>query len=301
MEKLLVTMDERKWIEENATIQMGTNVKYKVMDVDKVAKRIMEQRKDHSLTPFLEIQPVSEDAHKTPNRMPTFQKDPLTGVLYGICLGDNEHGNPKWQKPQLQDHLSLNLENFNDAKIWAVIRFHPQIKGSPFAVQTPYYKIYDPVEKAREERSEIDSMKKAWDRIDSILDDPKAMVNFTRFLGIDLPDNSNFEIVRGKLLAFAKNHPYDFNKRWESKVRSYGEYFESARAVGIVTSEPDRGYMFQSISLGMTKEEAIKFLSSDSTVMTSINNALTDKDEVIKSVARSINTKKEEKTEEIFD
>jgi hypothetical protein len=288
MAKELVSISERRWIAENATIEMGSKIKYRVMDVDKIVERINSQRKNESMTPYIEIQPISEDMHKNSNRVGTFQKDPITGVYYGIPIDQDDFGNIRWQKIQMHDHMSLNLDKRDDARVWAVIRFHPNIQGSPWQDPTPYYKIYDPIEQARVERGEIEMMKLAFDRIDKILDDPKSMVNFVRYLGEELMDNANYEIVRGKLLMAAKNQPFDFNKKWESKTRSYGEFFESARALGIISNEADRGYIYKGISLGLNRPECIKYLSQDSAVMTSISNELSEKDIVIKNVSRTI-------------
>lgn len=291
-------MTERQWIAKSATIEMGSKVKYRIMDIDKVIERIKEERSKESMSPWVEIQPISEDMHKNPNRMPTFQKDPITGVYYGIAIDQDDFGNIKWQKIQLHDSISLNLDKRDDAKIWAVIRFHPDIQGSPWQNQNPYYKIFDPIDQARKERSEIELMKQAFDRIDTIVDNPKSMVNFARYLGEELMENSNFEIVRGRLLSVAKNNPVEFNNKWENKNRGYAEFFESARAIGVIQNEADRGFIYKGISLGISREDAIKYLSQDSSVMTGITNELAEKDIVIKNVANSLRPTKEKKQED---
>ena len=286
--KKLIDLGERKWIAANAVKKMGSKVQYDVMDIDIVVERIMVDRKKEAMTPWVEIQPISEDVHKTPNRVATFQKDPITGVFYGIAIGEDNFGNIKWQKIQLHDHISLNLDKRDDARVWAVIRFHPDIQGSPWQNQNPYYKIFDPIEQARVERGEVESMKMAFDRIDKILDDPKAMVNFARYIGEELMENSNYEIVRGRLLSSARNYPYNFNKLWESNERSFGEFFESARALGIIINEADRGFLDKGVSLGLNRAEAIKMLGQDTTITNSISNELSEKDSVIKNVAKSL-------------
>jgi hypothetical protein len=273
---------------------MGKNVQYPILDIDKAVERITAQRANQSMSPYIEIQPISEDMHKVPNRVATFQKDPITGVYYGIALDQDEFGNIRWQKLQLHDNISLNLDRRDDAKIWAVLRFHPDVQGSPWQVQNPYYKIYDPIDVAREEGKEIELMKKAFDRVDILLDNPKNMVFFARYLGEEFAENSNFELVRGALLRFAKNAPSDFNRKWENKLRSFGEHFSSATALGIITNDADRGYMFRNISLGINPEEAIRTLSQDSNIMNSINNDLAEKDQVILRIKEEL--EKETKT-----
>lgn len=281
MARKLITLEERQWLAKNAVKMMGKNVQYPVLDIDKAVDRITKQRASHAMSPWVEIQPISEDMHKVPNRVATFQKDPITGVYYGIALDQDEFGNIRWQKLQLHDNISLNLDKRDDAKIWAVLRFHPDIQGSPWQVQNPYYKIFDPIDEAREEGKEIELMKKAFDRVDILVENPKNMVFFARYLGEELMENSNFELVRGALLRYAKKSPFEFNKKWENRLRSFGEHFESAKALGIITNDADRGFMFRNIALGINPEEAIRTLSQDSNIMNSINNDLAEQDKIV--------------------
>jgi len=300
MARELVTYHERLWIRDNAVIQMGSKIKYDVMDVDKVAERISKERKSEGMTPWVEIQPISEDMHKSPNRVATFQKDPKTGVLYGIAIDQDEFGNIRWQKIQLHDHLSLNLDKRDDSRIWAAIRFHPDIQGSPWQKQAPYYKIYDPVEEARKEISEVEQVRTAFLRVEKLLDNPKSMVHFARFLGEDLMENANHRIVKGRLLAAARNHPFDFNQKWESKARSHAEHYFSAKSLGIIESYADRGLIFRGIALGFSDQEAIKFLSNDSSVMNSVVSELEEKDVVVQSVAKTVGDVEKVEADEEF-
>ena len=300
-QKLLVTLDERKLIQKEMSIEYGTKVKLRVIDLDKVIQRIKEERARFSLTPYIEIKPISPDMHKLPSRTGTFQKDPITGIYYGIAIGQDEFGNVRWQKIQIGDSLSLNLDNNDDAKIWAVIRFNPDIKGSPFQAQNPYYEVYDPVDIAREETSEVRSMQKAFARVDLIQDKPIDMVMFARYLGEEIRDNATIDIVYNTLLRKAKNYPVDFNKKWESKNRSYGERFASARVLQIITQDIDKGYVFKNIPLGQTEDEAIRFLSKDATIMSSVNNAINEQDELINQMKKELEFKKEVKSKKDKD
>jgi hypothetical protein len=287
--KQLITIEERQWLAKNAVIQMGKNVKYPILDIMKAVERISDQRQKNTTSPWIEIQPISEDMHKMPNRVPTFQKDPITGVFYGIPLDQDEFGNIRWQKVQLHDKISLNLDRIDDAKIWAgVIRFHPDVQGSPWQIQNPYYKIYDPIETARSEGKEIENMKKAFERVDILVSNPKNMVFFARYLGEEFVENSNFELVQGALLRYARKEPLEFNRKWENKLRSFAEHFESAKAIGIITNDADRGFMFRNIGLGLNPEEVIKMLSQDTNIMSSINNELAEKDILIKRISEEL-------------
>jgi len=288
--KKLVTLEERKWIAANAVRQLGAAIKFPVIDVDKAIAKIREDRASNNLSPYVEIQPISVDMHKVPNKLATFQKDPITSVLYGIALNQDDFGNIRWQKIQLHDAMSLNLDKTNDAKIWCILRFYPELLGSPWQADRPYYKVYDPTDQALAEMGEIALMRKAFGRIEMIEDKPKDMVLFARYLGEELMENSNENIVIGSLFRFAKNHPVEFNRKWDNKIRSYAERFFSGIAIGLITQDAERGYIFRNIGLGLSEEEAINFLSRDANVMGSLNGDLAEKDVLI----RSISSKKKE-------
>ena len=295
MKKELVPIEERRWIAEHAFLEMGSVVKHKIMDVNKMVARMREQREARNLTDYIQIIPISPDAYKVPNKTMTFQKDPITGVLYGLAIDQDAFGNIRWQKIQLNDSLPLDLTKINDAKLWAVLRFSSDIEGSPFQAEIPYYKVLDPVEIAVAERQEIDLMKECFDRINSFQDNAKEMVLFSRYLGDDVTDSSNYDIVMGLLLKKAKNYPAVFKKRWESKARTFAEKFYTAKALGIIADEAERGFLFNNISIGLSEEDAIRFLSKDRNVLSAINNAIDEKDIVVRNVKRDIDAKKEPK------
>ena len=282
-------MEERNWIRNEAYIEMGKTVKYKVADIDRMVERIRNERVKYNLTPYVDIIPISADAHKTPNKMPTYQKDPITGVLYGIPNGEDDYGNIRWQRLQLNDTLALNLDSEMDCKIWAIIRFNPEILGSPFQKQNPYYKVFDPVATAKVEMDEVVSMKKAFEYVDKLKLSPKEMVFFARYLGEDLRENANKDIVEGILLKYARNYPNQFIQKFDSKSRSYGERFHAAKSLGIIEQFPDKGFTFRNLPLGFSEEEAIKMLSQDNAVMTAINNLIIEKDTVMRIVETEFN------------
>ena len=269
-------------------MEFGTKIKYRVIDLDKAVKKIRAERAKFALSPYIEIKPISPDLHKVPSRTGTFEKDPLTGVMYGIPIDQDDYGNMRWQKIQIGDNMSLNLDNDMEAKMWAVLRFNPNIKGSPFAVQNPYYEIYDPIVIARAEMGEVEQMKKAFERVTLIEEKPVDMVHFARFLGEEIRENASLDIVSSILLKFARNYPLEFNKKWDSKIRAFGERFATARFLGIIIQDVDKGYVYQNIPLGLSEDEAIRFLSKDHNVMSSINSVIEEQDLVIHKIKEEI-------------
>ena len=295
MSKELVSMDERLWIAKSAFIEMGKNLKFKVMDVDKVVVRLRNERDRKTLSPYVELLPISEDKYKNISRLPTFQKDPITGVYYGIPVDQDEFGNMKWQKIPLHDHMSLNLDRTADAKIWAALRFYPLIEGSPFQDSNPYYKVYDPVIEAMREEREVEMMMQAFNRVNILEEKPKEMVHFARYLGEEIVESANYTIIRGMLMRFARRNPAEFNKKWDNRMRSFGELFQSAIATGVVSNNPERGYLFRSIPLGFTEEEAVNYLSKDGNICSSLVDEVNTVDKLVHNVTNTM-PKPEKKT-----
>ena len=127
------------------------------------------------------------------------------------------------------------------------------------------------------------------------------MVLFARFLGHELMENANEKIVASTLLKSARNYPFDFNKKWDSKIRSYGERFYSGVALGIITQDADRGYMYRQIPLGWSEEEAMAYLSKDSNIMSALNNELTEKDALVNLLTHHKEEKDKEKKKDDMD
>lgn len=298
MKNELVTIEEREWIAKEAFKEMGKIVKYKVIDLDKVSARLRRERVAKGLSPYVQIQPISLDPYKNVSRLATFQKDPLTGVLYGIAVDQDDYGNIKWQKIQHHDNMSLDLSKESDIRIWSVIRFYPLIKGSPFQDDNPYYKIYDPVDEARREEKEAEMMMMAFNRVDLLESKPREMVNFARYLGEEMMESSNYSIIRGKLLRIAKTNPVEFNAKWDMKNRMYAEILYSALATGVISQHAERGYVFKSIPLGYSEEEVIVYLMKDTNISGSIASEIKEKDKLVMNVAGSMPKKEEKKPEE---
>ena len=279
--KVLVDITERKWIEENASKLVGKDngLKIKVLDMPKITARIKKEFKGMK-APYITIRPISEDMHKSRSNTSAWQKDPVTGVYYGILTNLDDFGNPRWQKINIGDSLTLDMSVDSDVQRWAVLRFHPQVKGSPFSRETPYYKIDNPIENAKNQLKKSNDIKMALEKASKLEHKPKEAVAFLRFLGIDLMENSNIEIINGLLVNEAIKNPDGFLTKWDSKARSLGELFFSAKAVGVVSYNHGSGYTFGDIVLGSNEKESILRMAKDSGLATAIKTSTEDKDKL---------------------
>jgi len=297
---LLVTMSERNWIKENAIQEVGESFKYHVIDIKKASKHVMDERKRKMMSDVIEIRPIYPDLNKAPSRTGTFQKDPITNVYYGILISVNEYGNMKWHKTQIHDYFLLDLNKELDLNIWTILRFNPNIKGSPFQGDNPYYYVYDPVDEALSEMKRAEMIEKAFAKISTIKSRPQEMLMFARYMGEDFNQSVNTQVVLGKLFKLATDYPEEIIKKWDSNDRGAAEKLRSAMSLGIVTSDIDRGLMFRNVPLGLDEEQAIRTLKKDQNITSSINIEIQQKDILMKKMieegkVNSANKKENEK------
>lgn len=287
MKDQLVTLEERQWIADNAVIQMGKRIKYNVIDIDKVAKRVLQKRKDNGLGMIIIIKQIQENKYKDLNSRMPWQKDPITGVFYGIPVREDEHGNISWSKVPLANSMTLNLEKLNDLKQWVVIRFHQNIKGSPFAEPTPKYEVMDPSIIAKKEIDETVILKKAFDAIDSMEERPSDMLYLLRYLGEEILTDAKYPVVYSRLLQIAKRNPVSFITAFNTSDRGYLQYIVTGRMLQIITEGRNGTLMFNNIPLGTNDAEAAKLMKKDNAIKTSLMNAIKEKDSGIMDINNS--------------
>jgi hypothetical protein len=294
MYKLLVTRDEREWYEKHASKLVGPEkgIQFPVIDVKIAAKHVKERINNEGGSRFIEIQPISENKYKNINKGMTFEKDPEFGLLYGICTGvDNVTGNPRWQKIYINDKFSLDTNRDADLQIWTVIRFFSGLAGSPFQAQLPYFKVYDPIVEAEKEAKKVEMLEQAFDRIRLVNDKPRELLNIVRWLGAgNLYEGISVTVLKSYLLKMAQLDPINFNRKWDSKDRSFAEILSAALQLNIIKQDPDRGITYNNIPLGVTEEEAIKFLRTDGNICQAVNRQVIESDHIAISLEKPKST-----------
>ena len=88
----------------------------KVIDVDKVAKRLRDQRLKNDESPYIRIELKVPDRHKDRHYTFTYDKDIITGIHYCIVASIHPDGNPKWMKIALGESDVFNINNSLDAR-----------------------------------------------------------------------------------------------------------------------------------------------------------------------------------------
>lgn len=251
---------------------MGEQIKVKIADLDAIIIQIREQRKADGLSNVITILPSRERKYVEPNYMPTYVRDPINSVFYGIVIGWHPDGNPKWSKIPLREFLELDLSRDHDCKIWAVLRMHPEVNISPLRVEDPKYIVMDPEVEASKDLSRATL-------IGNVLAKCKTMKKedikyFARWLDIPLNGTESSSVIRAKLTKVALNNPEFFQEKLNDQNRNVGEIFKSAKMVGVIKHDAEKGYKYNDIWLGLTDFECLEFLGRENTVVTSMKVAV---------------------------
>jgi len=270
--ELFPTLEEREYIAENEIITGGKVVNYSVIDVTKIAKRIIELVKKDLYPRYIQIIPLFKNEYKEPSRYYAYQKDPSTGVLYGLYIGEDNYSNPKWQKVMLSEVKSYDLMTLNDCKEWVACRTIPEIDGTPFAVAVPFYKVENELSQAKETINKVDKIRQAWDIVDELKITGREMIMFARYLGINFQKDVNKSVVLGKLYNFATDSPMEMIRAYTDNDKKLKELFETAKSLGIVQFDVERGYIFNNFPMGKDIPEAIKIIKTDQVLFTKMSN-----------------------------
>lgn len=283
----LVSIEERKWIEENAVLIMGETVKYKVIDIQKAASRVLQKRKEENKGMIIIVKPIVDNRYKEISFTRTYFQDPMTGVYYGIPTNVDSYGNVRWSKIMLTQNNTYNLNRRNDLLLWTIVRFCAEVKDSPWQISTPIFEVIDPEASAVKGISEVKFLKAAFEAIGKIETEPISLLYLARYLGENVNEDTSYNRIYNSILTMARNNPAYFMEKFNNQQRGYYEFVESAIQTQIIESKSDGSYSYKDISLGMSKDEVVKYVTKDSNIRNSILSELKERDISAKSIQDS--------------
>jgi hypothetical protein len=290
-----VILQERKDIAANECIEMGDKIKFKVMDVEKVGNRLRNERLEQGLSLIVEVKPIRIVKHKELSDSISYEKDPITGVLYGIPDSLYPDGNIKWQRIPMGEYMILNLERIQDLKWWTVIRMSAKVQGTPFAYEPKWY-FFDPDIEAEKQISKQGLIRKAFNIVDAINDKDLAAV--TRYLTITMPHAPTARILRSVISQKALDDSEWFLGQMENKKKSVISLFRNAEQLGVIIFLSEKGYHVKRNSgtfyLGISDIEAIQYLESNPDVAQTIRAEIKLRDDITKSILKKVEEKEEE-------
>ena len=296
MYRTVITEDDRK------------NVPFKVLpgprglmvaDLDEIAKKVVKERKEKKMSMLISLQPIDEHRFIDPNWFLSFCKDPLTSIYYGNIDKMYDDGNPKWRRIFIHEYLNINLERPEEAKVFAILRMHPSVKGSPLQMEyndSPILKIFDPEEEASKKISKSKNRVKALTRAVNVRGE--TMIRAARMYGIRIIDTMSPKEISGAIASLADTDPDMFNQKWDDTDRVMKEDFATAIDCNIIKVIQGKGYFFGDILLGSNESSAIAYLKKETDITLSIGRDIATKDKQQKRLLKEIEELKKEGKDE---
>lgn len=257
-------------------VEYGDKVKVRVVDFDKVIAAIIADRDKKGLSMIIELKAIKIDKHKELADTISWSKDHTTAIYYGIPFGFHIDGNVKWRKILLQEFNSFNLRNPDEAKQWIVIRMHPHIKGSPFQAADPIFEIFDADVEASKTSNRAMLVSNAINKAYKMK--KNEILNFHRYLNLPSPFEITPSRIKSDIVTFAMENPEEFMARYDAENRKIYEVFSSAKALGIISYDLEKGFIYKGTFLGFTDFEVIRFLEEDTITLNGLHTRVKELD-----------------------
>lgn len=268
--------------------------KTSVLNVQAVAERIVQLRKNKGMSMIIEMRRLKFDKHKEPFSSFSQFKDIHKNVHVGISLGMYPDGNIKWKKTPIGDYKHMDLNNLNDAMVYTLMLLHPKTEGSPLTSQhaaEPSVFLIDPDSEAVIQKTNRQELAEALANVNKI--EEVQIVDLARYCNISVSGQVNADILLEKIGDYAIASPMEFNRKFNNKNRSYEELFAAALDQEIISYEHGVGYDYKGRSLGTSQEDAILLLSSEKNLYAEMKDYIDGKDELKNSISGKSNKNKE--------
>jgi hypothetical protein len=291
----VISSEERKEISEKAVLEIKELPTVKIVDLDKAVAIMKRFRDSKNLGNIVVIKANYINEVRELNKKFTYDKDVKNGVLYGVFKGLDERKNPVWAKIDVPDAgLNLNLEIPWDAQQWCVLRMWGHLEGSPYSIKIsqksrPLFSVVDAKMEAINEKNEIMKMNSGFKKIIAL--NAEQLVRLLRYLGVEVTDVDDIEVLQSKALRFVRDYPLEFEKKFDDPSRGTMEIVESAVSLGVIDYDLEVGYKYNGIFLGGSKHDVIYKLKSDTVTLTSIASKV-EKDDNITNTLKSKNAGK---------
>lgn len=291
----LVDIEERTHIAENFKMNLKGFQNGNIIDIDKAAKYMLERRKDRNMSSIIQIMPIYPNKVKDTNLVFTNVKDNKFNVYYGIFTEMDSNNNPKFRRIRFENGLTINLEDFESAKMWVVTRMHAKLAGSPNQIHDPIFYVEDASIEARKDIAKAEKMQRAFAVVDNL--DGKEVVSLGRYMGLEMIDSYAYNTIIGQLKRKAMENPNNFLQKYDNSNRQFEELFVTAIELSVIREEVGKGYFFEEILLGLTRDEGIEKIRTDATLRQSVIGETRQKDDTVRRISIEYELKKSKKSE----
>ena len=258
----------------------GANIPTDIIDVDKLAKVMQDERRANNAAMIIEISPIIKKVNRDTNLGITSVKDPYNNIVYGIYAGLDQFKNIIWARISLENGITLNLDNINDAKRWVVIRMHPKIKGSPFCLDADeaLYEVNDPTIEAEKTYQKVGKIEKLFTMLRKM--NGVDIIDAMRYLGETVNDQTTYKVAKARISEMILSNTDYVYQKMTSKQKGIEAKILAAVEYGIVQELPQEGYIYNEVPLGISMNDVINYFETNKTVRNSILAEVGQKDVV---------------------
>ena len=246
----------------------------KVVELESAAKKLISDRKTKGASMIVHIR--ASRVRKNVNTTLAFYhvRDIQTGFYYGFPVSVFKDGNIQWRKLVLRENNSFNLNILEDAKLFLVMRMHPEVSGSPLCldVQGARWEIDDPSITAQKNIVRTQKLVEAFGLAQDLKPyGDERLKLFGRYLGLGEDQLETGEMAFGAILSFSSEQPEAFLDKHKNKDRVYHEAALAAAVSDFLDRDPtDNQYAYQGLKLGTGVADIVDRLKSDSTLNATI-------------------------------
>lgn len=281
---MLITNEERELFANNEKyheIVGSERMRIKVIKPDVVGAYMKEKRLREGKSMIIELRAIVPPKKKEFNHKIKFAKDRTYGIYYGIFTGLDRFQNTSWYRILFdREQVVINLNDSEDMKQFPVIAMHPSIKGSPLdQYQDPIMEIFDPKEESMASIAKLDLIPKVTEFIKKL--DARKLVNFARYIGVPVSSDMDLDMIKGDLARRGINDPKGFIDLVNEKNRNYKEVLASAIEIGEIQDDPEKGFVFNGVFLGSSKEEVIDRLANEAGLLNGVLSRIEKNDKIV--------------------
>jgi hypothetical protein len=291
----LVTKDQMEEFAKKYSRSIeGANIPTDIIDVDKLAKVMQDQRRANNEAMIIEVSPIIKKTKRDTNLGITNVKDPYNNVIYGIYAGLDSIKNIVWARIGLDNGITLNLDNINDAKRWVVIRMHPRIKGSPFENE-PLFEVNDPTIEAGRTYQKVEKTEKLFAMLRKM--NGVDIIDAMRYLGEPVNEQTTFKVAKARIYDLILSNSEYVYQKMTSKQKGMEAKILAAVEYGIVQEMPQEGFIYNEVPLGISMNDVINYFETNKTVRDSILSEIGQKDVIshnAQSEFENLDTKKDD-------
>lgn len=231
-------------------------------------------------------------------------RDRNSGIVYGIYQGiDTRTKEILYQRIHLGDREEYNLENLQDARVWAVVSRYNGLEGSPFQYGKPMFRVHNKEAEAEKTIAKI----KNGTRAVAIAESLKGgqLLDMSRNLGIP-PEHNSMGIMLSEIMKKAQENPDAFLSVWDNTNRQVLTIINRAKAVGLLRYDSMKGFLWrEGLPIGSNDMQMIDYLVKNVQLLTTMDHDSKELDNFYKEHGNAaevkINPIKDELTRELED